>query len=220
MHVKPSVQSQPSRPRRGTRAVLALAGLFALAILDSSAALADDSALLETELYPAGARYGLDIRNGDVAGTSGTLVGAQWLAGYSNGLALGVAGHSLASSVAAPKAKGRGELSLWYAGFYAEYEVFSWSFLNVEAGALLGGGRNGWRKPLPSTSAEAEWREGGFRLIEPGLIATLNLSSRSRLGFGLWYRQILGTSGPSKATLAKGDLGGPLLGVTLRTGIF
>jgi len=243
-----------------------------LAVLSVTAmpeARAEESSLLETEFYPAGSRYGLDLRSGNVAGESASLVGAHWLAGYSNGLSFGIAAHGLASKIAAPVGRGTGQLSYYYAGLHAEYEVFSYSIFNLSASTLIGVGRTGYRRTRPGatasvvpapvlteeggreesppapeeaapteaapveespevpaslldagasgSSSRVEWKQSSFRVIEPGVVATVNLSSRARLGFGAWYRFVVGVNSDDYSS---GDLGGPVLGVTIRTGIW
>ena len=172
-----------------------------------------DSSLLETEFYPMGSRFGLDVRSGSIAGEGASLVGASWLAGYTGGLSIGLGVNSLASSLAAPQGYGAGRLSLWYAGLVAEYEAWSWSMLNVSASTLVGAGRAGYR----SIAAGNPWYEGPFTVVEPGVTATINLSSRSRLGFGGWWRFVSRSEGPASIV---GNLGGPSVGLTIRTGIF
>jgi hypothetical protein len=190
-------------------------GCLAAGILCAGTLSADpqDSSLLETEFYPVGSRFGLDVRSSSVAGVGASLVGASWLAGYTGGLSIGLGVNSLASSIDAPAGYGSGRLSLWYAGLVTEYEAWSWSMLNLSATNLVGIGRVGYR----GVAAGNLWHEGPFTVIEPGVIATVNLSSRSRLGLGSWWRFASRSEGPASIV---GKLGGPSIGLTIRTGIF
>jgi hypothetical protein len=151
-------------------------------------------------------------------GRAAVFVGGRggWL--LDGRVTLGGGGFALATGVPAPPAAEKPgeelELDMGYGGVWGEYTFTPVRLLHVSAGALVGGG-----------TVSLAWRHGGsygsgsdgFFVVEPAVVAELNVTTSLRLDVGGAYRWIVGAE---MRGLSRSDVAGPSVVIALKLGRF
>ncbi len=131
---------------------------------------------------------------------------------------IGGGGFGLVTPVPAPPEAGKAgedlDLAMAYGGAWIEYTFTPLRLLHVSLGTLVGGG-----------GISLNWHGGGsygsgsdgFFVMEPALVAELNLAKNMRVNVGAAYRWIVGAQMPG---LSYSDVAGFSLVVAMKFGRF
>ncbi len=158
------------------------------------------------------------LKVGSFNGEAAILVGGRggWIINHS--FVIGGGGYGLANNVKAKVLGPYGEryLNFGYGGLELEYISEPHRLINFSFQTLIGAGGLGWRDEDVQVGMRGSDSDTFF-IVEPGVNATLNVTTYFRISGGVSYRFI---SGVQAAASSNPDLSGPSGVLTFRFGQF
>ena len=158
------------------------------------------------------------IKIGSLNGEVAMLVGGRggWIVNHS--FIIGGGGYGLVNNVKAkvPGPYGERYLNFGYGGLELEYVSEPHRLINFSFQTLIGAGGLSWRDPDVRVGMSNS-NDDTFFIVEPGVNATLNVTTYFRISGGISYRYISGVQSPAAGNP---DLSGPSGVLTFRFGKF
>lgn len=192
---------------------------FTIAVMTTAAFSQDVETLFSGELDNGGFG-GPVIKGGPINGDLGIFVGGRggWIINHS--FILGGGGYGLTNAVKAkvPNSFGEDRIDFGYGGLELEYIRHYDRLIHWSAMLLIGAGSVGYRADadrLPGMVTDRHMDE--VFVLEPALLATLNVATHFRVSAGASYRYVTGATTPAATN---SSLTGATAVLTLRFGKF
>lgn len=194
-----------------------IASIVVLLCLGLVAAFAQEETLINGRIE-SGGFGGPVLKIGSFNGEAALLMGGRggWIINHS--FIIGGGGYGLVNDVKAkvPGPYGERYLNFGYGGLELEYISEPNRLINFSIQTLIGAGGLSWRDP--DIRIDMHNNNGDtFFIVEPGINATLNVTTCFRISGGVSYRYISGVQAPASSNA---DLSGPSGVLTFRFGKF